>query len=149
MSEPLTIDDIESVFIRHRRDAVMRGADGYVYLMRCGDFMKIGHSLDPRLRLSGLQSGCPYIVTLYGYVKGCRRVEADIHRLLTAKGLGYRKEWFRHDAATVAVFLDLFKRWGVADRTSFRRRTPTAVKQQSSRTKTADAKIPKPLRIEI
>lgn len=133
MIDAATLREIEAIFIAHRSAPAIRDRDtGLVYLMRCGDFMKIGHSIDPVRRLSGLQGSCPQLVTLCGCAPGCRRVEADIHRMLIKRGLGFRREWFTYDKTVANALLDLFKRWGSVDQKSLRGRLPLAAKTAST-----------------
>jgi hypothetical protein len=82
--------------------------------MRCGDYMKLGHSTHPESRLSGIQVDCPYQVTLLGYMRGCRRVEADMHRLLLREGLRHRGEWFKFDQQSSDAIIEVFGMFGSA-----------------------------------
>lgn len=132
MNDAVTVSEIEDIFIAHRGAPSIVGGSGYVYLMRCGAFMKIGHSINPVRRLSSLQGNCPNLVTLQGYAPGCRRVEADLHRLLIRRGLSFRREWFTYDAKVAGALIDVFQRWGVADRTAHAKRLPAAAKPAST-----------------
>lgn len=78
-------------------------APGYVYVVRCQRFHKIGWSADPARRLPHYQVHNPYPVALVGTVPGTREDEAAWHREHAAKRV--RGEWFRLTRDDVARIL--------------------------------------------
>lgn len=66
---------------------------GFVYFLRCGDFVKIGYSENPKRRLLHLQTATPYDFELIGAHKGSREQEQYLHK--TFAHLRHRHEWFR------------------------------------------------------
>ena len=78
------------------KDLALRGSLCYIYIMECDGFHKVGWALEPPVRLSLLQIGCPHEIKLIevfpvpGY--DAHAVEAAAHRLL--KGRKHRGEWF-------------------------------------------------------
>ena len=72
-------------------------AEGFVYFAAIGDpqpvYLKVGFSrFDPRQRVRGLQTGCPFPIRLLGFVMGCRAQEAEIHDVFCQYHV--RGEWF-------------------------------------------------------
>ena len=55
-------------------------SDGYVYFIQDGDHVKIGTSIDPELRLRGLQTSSPRELVLLKVIAGGRREEQGWHR---------------------------------------------------------------------
>lgn len=85
---------------RRRREfdgETMYGPDeGYVYFITIGEpaiWVKIGYTAgDPYARMANLQTGCPYPMTMAGFVLATIGLEQDLHSVLAE----YRKqgEWF-------------------------------------------------------
>ena len=75
----------------------------HVYLMTTEDglYVKIGISVDPLKRLSGVQTGCPCRVTLFKVIpsKKARILEGYLHRVL--KDFNTVGEWF--DASILSI----------------------------------------------
>jgi hypothetical protein len=67
-------------------------AEGFIYVMECGGYYKVGWSAVPRIRLSCIQTGNPFPVTLVGVTEGSQLNEAEWHEAL--KGKRVRGEWF-------------------------------------------------------
>ena len=69
----------------------------YVYFVVCEispgvRHLKIGRSIDPESRLSGMQTGNPAPLKLLGYVRGGAALEKSLHRLFGPLRQG--GEWF-------------------------------------------------------
>lgn len=82
----------------HYRETVYGPARGFVYFAVIGDpyitHVKIGFtSKGPGTRLKNLQTGCPFKITMLGFVFGCEGRERELHDVL----MDYRceGEWFR------------------------------------------------------
>ncbi len=74
---------------------------GWVYFVRAGGKVKIGHAGNVRVRVSGLQTGCPEPLTCYGAVRGTQRHETLAHTILTqCRSHG---EWFHFDGAKSVI----------------------------------------------
>jgi hypothetical protein len=54
---------------------------------------KIGRSNNPLKRINGVQTGCPYALTIRGFIKGDRKAEAYFHRIFSE--YCSNGEWFR------------------------------------------------------
>jgi Meiotically up-regulated gene 113 len=67
-------------------------ANGCVYFIRCGDFIKIGYSLSPERRLSHIMTVNPHEIELLGYRYGTRDDEALYHERFAPHR--HRGEWF-------------------------------------------------------
>lgn len=65
---------------------------GFIYVMECAGFYKIGWSKVPRIRRSHLQTANPLPVTLVGVVEGSMENEAEWHEFFTDKRV--QGEWF-------------------------------------------------------
>jgi DNA-binding transcriptional regulator YdaS (Cro superfamily) len=66
---------------------------GFVYFLRCGDFVKIGYSATPDIRIRALRTGCPYPVELIGIHPGSLADEKYLHRRFSP--VHHEREWFR------------------------------------------------------
>jgi len=71
--------------------------EAYVYFVVCEispgvRHLKIGRSIDPESRLSGMQTGNPAPLKLLGYVRGGAALEKSLHRLFGPLRQG--GEWF-------------------------------------------------------
>jgi hypothetical protein len=63
-----------------------------VYFVMCCEFLKIGVATDVGDRISALQVGCPFPLTLLGTIRGGVRAETALHAALRAYHA--RGEWF-------------------------------------------------------
>lgn len=70
---------------------------GYIYAVRCGDYVKIGWSKRPEKRASKINSDNPLPCQLLGYFEGTRQEEADVHQRLAAHHS--HSEWFFYRTA--------------------------------------------------
>lgn len=54
---------------------------GYVYFIGnlTHQYVKIGYSLNPKKRLTGIQTGCPFPVTILATMPGSKRIETHLH----------------------------------------------------------------------
>ncbi len=74
-----------------------------LYVVRAGQFVKIGSTVDPIKRLSQLQVGCPYKIQLVAVFPGTRKDEKELHRIF--KKDRFRGEWFVYRGA-IARWVD-------------------------------------------
>ena len=78
---------------------------GWVYVIQCGEFVKIGMAVDTSRRLTDLQRFCPYPLKLIvrKSVPYFMRLEfeAAVHHELA--GYRHRGEWFQVDPETARV----------------------------------------------
>lgn len=72
---------------------------GYIYAVRCGDFVKIGWSLDPIRRTVKINSDNPMPCTLLGYYEGTKAEERAAQKSLAAHHS--HSEWFRFEGAVI------------------------------------------------
>jgi hypothetical protein len=82
------------------------GSAGFVYLIGCHDFVKVGFTDKVAIRLSSLQTGCPYeLKLLASFPSDC--MERDERRL---KGLWkrfeVRGEWFQVPTGELAFAIN-------------------------------------------
>ena len=68
---------------------------GKCYFIGCGEFVKIGFSINPYARLKELQTGCPLEMAMLGIVSSEKFGEKYLHKLFD--GFRERGEWFRID----------------------------------------------------
>lgn len=85
MMQPGTFDRSEAEYAPQ--------ADGFVYFIKCGEFVKIGRSEDPSGRLRQLRIGNPLDLTLLHTVPGDVFTEAEFHGKFSK--YHHRFEWFR------------------------------------------------------
>jgi DNA-binding XRE family transcriptional regulator len=64
-----------------------------IYLIRSGDFVKIGKADDPIARWQNIQTGCPTTVELLGWIEADASEERRLHERFAAHR--QRGEWFR------------------------------------------------------
>lgn len=78
----------------HQTNAAYVGqpAEGFIYVMECGGYYKVGWSASPRTRYVSIQVSNPLPVTLVGVVEGTKGEEAAWHEVFKDKRL--RGEWF-------------------------------------------------------
>lgn len=74
---------------------------GFVYFLRCGDFVKIGYSTDPQRRLRYLQTATPFSFEILGAHVGTRQHEQQLHKIFAP--LRHRHEWFRIDQCILEI----------------------------------------------
>lgn len=72
--------------------SVRKTVRGYVYMLRSGYFIKIGHSLDPLERLKTISTSTPEGAELMFYLPGSIQIERRLHAEFAA--CHYRREWF-------------------------------------------------------
>lgn len=73
---------------------------GWVYVIRCGSFVKIGSTSDVPARLRKLQSHNPHDLTLLATFSGGQSFEFDLHKRF--KACRHRDEWFREEGELAA-----------------------------------------------
>lgn len=76
---------------------------GFVYLIRCGDYYKIGFSDTPTRRVKDLQTANPVEVVLVATIPGTMKSESTWHRTFAHKKV--RGEWFDLDKEEIGAFL--------------------------------------------
>ena len=83
-----------SIIRRARRSlpSAMQARRGYVYIVRAGHFVKIGHSVDPKRRLAELSGSAPTAPELLFWFRGGTDLEHKLHREFEA--CHHRLEWF-------------------------------------------------------
>lgn len=88
--------DLEAYRCGEHDQLLNRTHDGMVYAVRCGDFVKIGHTRTPiNQRICGLRNGNPFELTLIGMCPGTVSTERRFHKILEEHR--HRNEWFRAD----------------------------------------------------
>lgn len=84
----LTDDDIYNKVDR----ALRRSRSGYVYFLRCGEFVKIGYSETPLDRVAAIAAGSIGDHKLLGLVRGGITMEKQLHQRF--KAFRHKGEWF-------------------------------------------------------
>jgi DNA-binding transcriptional regulator YdaS (Cro superfamily) len=74
---------------------------GFVYFLRCGDFVKIGYSANPKRRLRYLQTATPFDFELLGVHPGAKWQEKQLHKIFASSR--HRHEWFRADQTILEI----------------------------------------------
>lgn len=85
------LPDIAAGMREHTRLSLMSS----IYLIQCGDFVKIGFSLNPENRFLAIKGMMPYDCTLLYHckVENAAALEAELHALFGNKR--HKNEWFR------------------------------------------------------
>ena len=95
-------------------DAATRNAfygpdTGWVYFITLGEppiWVKIGFTKwEPASRMASLQTGCPYPMSLLGFVPGARGLERDLHDVL--RNDRRQGEWFEFTERTQSIIADM------------------------------------------
>lgn len=92
---------------RGELEALDDGSGQLVYFVRCHELVKIGTARDVRDRLSALQVGCPYELSLWGTLRGGHRAEQALH--MAFRSYRIRGEWFSLDATARAALRALLR----------------------------------------
>lgn len=77
----------------------------FIYLIRCGEYHKIGITSDVKARLSMMQTGSPHKLTLTACwpVQNAKEDERQLHSMLESYHI--RGEWFKLPKELVASLL--------------------------------------------
>ena len=80
---------------------------GFVYLMKGGDYHKIGLSVDPKNRRQQIATGMPFNVELIHTIStdDMKKAEKHLHKLFAEKRVG--GEWFELDEADVEQIMGI------------------------------------------
>ena len=94
-----------------KRDAIdfsKPSARGCVYFIRCGEYVKIGYSINPLQRLTDLQTGMPYRLEILASEWGTPADEKFYHTKF--KHLRHVGEWFRM-TDELSAFIATLTQW--------------------------------------
>ena len=82
---------------------------GFIYVIQCHDFVKVGFADKVAIRLSALQTGCPYKLRLLAswHSDSVQRDEARLHALW--RKFEVRGEWFQVPAGELACVINATK----------------------------------------
>jgi len=83
-------------------------ANGCVYFIRCGEYVKIGYSINPLQRLTDLQTGMPYRLEILASEWGTPEDEKFYHAKF--KHLRHVGEWF-HRTDELSAFIATLTQW--------------------------------------
>jgi hypothetical protein len=85
-------------------------AEDLVYVMRMvndGSMLKIGHSVNPRARLSSMRSGNPHGLVLLATLPGGKDEERRLHRRFLFDRVRGTREWFYLNAPVHMWFAEM------------------------------------------
>ncbi len=99
-------DEVEAALgVLRDHKAQRAGKQGYVYAITeegCGEFVKLGYSVNPAKRVAELQTGNPRKLVLLGFKKGTPADERALHaKYIKANVL---QEWFKVEPSMSAEF---------------------------------------------
>lgn len=95
-------EDAKPILVTHKNNR--RRSDEIVYFLKAGDFIKIGKATGGAdSRVSSLQTGCPFPITVLATIPGGLAREARLHRLFSS--LRSHGEWF-HAAPSLLGFIE-------------------------------------------
>ena len=80
----------------------------WVYFVECEGFIKIGRATNPRLRVGGLQTGCPLPIRFLVAFEGREFLEKKCRILLRTVATG--DEWFR-GTDDLYAFISAVNKW--------------------------------------
>ena len=86
---------------------------GYVYMMKAGYFVKIGHSLEPTERWKAISTATPHDCELLFCMPGSLAFERQLHAEFAA--CHYNKEWFFNCGKLKGFIQDFEKAGDVAE----------------------------------
>lgn len=84
-------------------EKVPAGEVGYVYFLRCTDWLKVGFSNAPYRRMREIATRTPYKITTMAAVFGSRHDEARLHSALARHRIN--GEWFACSPEVVAAMM--------------------------------------------
>jgi hypothetical protein len=76
---------------------------GFVYFLRCAEWLKIGYSNSPSRRMREIVTRSPYAVTSMAAVRGSRHDEKLIHQALANHRIN--GEWFSYSAPAAEIMI--------------------------------------------
>jgi len=79
-----------------------------VYFVQCGEFIKIGFTVEPTKRIRAIKTSSPHEVRLLGTIAGGPDREKELHAMF--KHLRHRGEWFRTDLELLAHIAKLTRK---------------------------------------
>ena len=102
--------DINPTSIKNKRDSILklRKKQGYIYYVSCKDYIKIGYTNNPKLRLSEMQTGNPYKLKIIKLLKNkTQQQEKILHKKLKSKypKLHKHREWYYKDIINKRIIL--------------------------------------------
>lgn len=84
----------------------MRGPrKGYLYVMECEGYHKIGIANDHKYRVKELQTGNPFKITLLGCIPCYDAVKEEFYLQQRLRAYKHRSEWFKLPETEVAYLL--------------------------------------------
>lgn len=90
------MDRLNHAVLYARRAASRRdNKPGFVYLIQCHDFVKVGMATDVKTRLLALQTGNPYELKLLGSWAVSEMAKSEIRLQNHWKRYEIRGEWYR------------------------------------------------------
>lgn len=89
--------------------AEYRFQDDRIYVVRCLDFVKIGHAKNPIDRMSDLQIGNPFALELVATYPGGGWIEWHLHKSM--KAFRVRGEWFHWNDESRRLFHRTLREW--------------------------------------
>ena len=102
--------DVNPTSIKDKRDSILklRKKQGYIYYVSCKDYIKIGYTNNPKLRLSEMQTGNPYKLKIIKLLKNkTQQQEKILHKKLKSKypKLHKYREWYYKDIINKRIIL--------------------------------------------
>jgi hypothetical protein len=91
---------------RLKQERINRPRKGFVYIIQCHEYVKVGIADKVAIRLSSLQTGCPYELRLLASWRSecAERDESRLHSLW--KRYEVRGEWFNVPAGELACVVN-------------------------------------------
>ena len=89
--------------IKERRSTT---SPGFVYILQCHDYFKIGSAVDPKIRLSLLQTGCPYELFVLRIIPVGNMIERERDLQHAFRYYHHRREWFKVPIRAIDRFMD-------------------------------------------
>tara|TARA_R110002020_G_scaffold412833_2_gene622387 strand:+ start:303 stop:899 length:597 start_codon:yes stop_codon:yes gene_type:complete len=95
-------EDVNPTSIKNKRDTILklRETKGYIYFISCKDYIKIGFTINPKIRLGEIQTGNPFKLKIIKLLENkTQKQEKKLHRRLKSKhpNLYKRGEWYHKD----------------------------------------------------
>ena len=112
------VNEIESKYVLFGKNKIVyeptKSSIGYIYIIQCHNFYKIGKTFDIEKRLSQLQVGNPYKLEMLRYIKIPEHEYAEyVLQTILFKEKWERGEWFKLDDADLIILkkaLDEFEK---------------------------------------
>ena len=89
----IRLRDPQNAWMKSQIEDAKRFPHHHIYFVRCGAFVKIGHSGSVAFRMKTMRTGNPYELELLALLRGHEETERALHEMFRRQH--HRDEWFK------------------------------------------------------